>query len=378
MLSSALRLRNLRIGKNIIYQRAISSFSTSTPVNYGFIGLGQMGSRMVDNLLSKTKEHGSKIYIYDAYPQACENAVANGAIMVNSPKEVSQQSSIIITMLRTDEQVIDVYTNEENGILSGIQETENTSLIDTSTISNQSSQSIYNTIQQLLAAKNLPKDAINFMDAPVSGGITAAGLGTLAFLCGGSQQSFMNCRSTLEHMGDPNKIFHCGDAIGSGQITKVYYVSIVFVLNSFLYFIVTHKKACNNLILAISMCGVSEGMNMGIKLGLDPKILAGVINASTGYCWSSQTYNPCPGIIDGIPSSNNYNGGFAVDLMLKDLGLAEKAAHSTNAKIPLGENVKQIYDGISKKGFGDKDFGIIYQYIKGEVLNDSTKTTFGA
>lgn len=76
-------------------------------------------------------------------------------------------------------------------------------------------------------------------------------------------------------------------------------------------------KICNNLLLAVSMIGVSEATNLGIRLGLEPEMIAKVINTSSGRCWSSDTYNPCPGIIEGIPSSNNYQGGFASQLMVK-------------------------------------------------------------
>ena len=79
------------------------------------------------------------------------------------------------------------------------------------------------------------------------------------------------------------------------------------------------------------MAGVAEAMNMGIKLGIDPTKLAGIMNTSTARCWSSDTYNPCPGVMEGVPSSNNYEGGFGAALMQKDLGLAVDAA-----KVRLG------------------------------------------
>ena len=118
------------------------------------------------------------------------------------------------------------------------------------------------------------------------------------------------------------------------------------------------------------MCGVSEGMNLGVKLGMDPKILAEIVNVSSGRCWSSDTYNPCPGVMPNVPPSNDYNGGFVVDLMRKDLQLALNTAQPIKANTPLASNVSQLYDMISARGHGNKDFGFIYQFIKGTDNQD--------
>ena len=99
-------------------------------------------------------------------------------------------------------------------------------------------------------------------------------------------------KPVLAGMG--KNIVHCG-ATGMGQVAKV----------------------CNNLVLGISMAAVSEAMSLGVALGIDPKVLAGIVNTSTGRCWSSDTYNPYPGVIETAPSSRGYSGGFGTDLMLK-------------------------------------------------------------
>ena len=95
-------------------------------------------------------------------------------------------------------------------------------------------------------------------------------------------------------------------------------------------------KACNNMALAIEMMATSEALSLGKKLGLDAKILSKIINMSSGRCWSSEVYNPCPGVMEKVPSSNNYNGGFASELMLKDCGIAINAAKEVQASTPLG------------------------------------------
>lgn len=135
----------------------------------------------------------------------------------------------------------------------------------------------------------------------------------------------------------------CGDA-GAGQIAKV----------------------CNNLVLGISMAAVSEAMNLGVTLGADPAKLAGIINTSSGRCWSSDTYNPVPGVMPNVPSSKNYAGGFGSDLMKKDLSLAQQAAAFAKVPLPMGNKVHAMYEEISQKGEGKRDFAFMYQHYKSQ------------
>jgi len=304
-------------------------------VTYGFIGLGQMGARMAKNLMSKSKE---PLYVYDKVPEACKEIKSLGAKVESSPRGVAEQSDVIITMLRADDQVLSCYTDEKDGIIKAIR--KNALLIDSSTVS-------YLTTRKLAEIFGKAHPSVHIVDAPVSGGIGAAEAGTLTFMCGGSKQSFELAEKVLKCMGA--KIFHCGAQPGSGQIVKI----------------------CNNLILAISMDAVSEGMNLGVKLGVDANKLAEIVNTSSGRCWSSDTYNPCPGVMPKVPASNQYKGGFAVDLMRKDLQLALQAANSVNASTPLAGSVKQLYDMVSSRGYGDKDFSFLYQFVKGAENDDS-------
>ena len=150
------------------------------------------------------------------------------------------------------------------------------------------------------------------VDAPVSGGVGGAEAGTLTFMVGGSQENFDAAGDVLNIMG--GNIVHCGD-VGTGEVAKL----------------------CNNLVLGISMAGVCEAMALGQELGIDTKVLAGIMNTSTARCWSSDTYNPCPGVMEGVPSSNGYKGGFGSALMQKDLGLALDAVHA-NGSLSNGSN----------------------------------------
>jgi 3-hydroxyisobutyrate dehydrogenase len=146
-------------------------------------------------------------------------------------------------------------------------------------------------------------------------------------------------RPVLSAMG--KNLVHCGDT-GAGQGAKI----------------------CNNLVLGITMAGVAEAMSLGEALGIDPKVLGGIINTSTGRCWSSDTYNPFPGVIETAPSSRGYTGGFGTDLMLKDLGLAGDAAKSVRQPVYLGALAQQLYQTVSSKGDGKLDFSAVIKLYR--------------
>ena len=174
----------------------------------------------------------------------------------------------------------------------------------------------------------------------MSGGVGGAETGTLTFMVGGSDEAFVRCSPLLSHMG--KNVVHCGD-VGTGEVAKL----------------------CNNLVLAVSMIGVSEAMNLGSRFGMDRQKLADIINASTGRCWSSDTYNPAPGVLDGVPSSKGYSGGFGTSLMLKDLGLVMDAAKSAGAPVPMGQSAHAFYQLMVANGFCKKDFSAAFKFLGG-------------
>ncbi|XP_028645929.1 3-hydroxyisobutyrate dehydrogenase, mitochondrial [Grammomys surdaster] len=177
--------------------------------------------------------------------------------------------------------------------------------------------------------------------SPNDPGVGAARSGNLTFMVGGVEDEFAAAQELLGCMG--SNVVYCG-AVGTGQSAKI----------------------CNNLLLAISMIGTAEAMNLGIRSGLDPKLLAKILNMSSGRCWSSDTYNPVPGVMAGVPSSNNYQGGFGTTLMAKDLGLAQDSATSTKTPILLGSVAHQIYRMMCSKGYSKKDFSSVFQYLREE------------
>ncbi|KAL6417647.1 hypothetical protein ACFW04_008666 [Cataglyphis niger] len=291
----------------------------------GFVGLGNMGGYMAKNLLKKSY----KLTVYDVNKSAVTNLVEAGANSATNVAEMSNEVEVIISMLPSNQHVLDVYTGE-NSALSAAK--KNVLLIDSSTVDPSVSQSI---------ALQAQKHNLRFIDAPVSGGVNAAKDGTLTFMVGGSSADYDHAKSILKAMG--TRIVYCGD-VGMGQAAKL----------------------CNNMLLAISMIGTAETFNLGQKLGLDAKVLANIVNSSSGRCWSSDLYNPVPGILPNVPSSKNYEGGFGTTLMAKDLGLAQSAAIRTQAPIPLGSLAHQIYRAIIAHGYSNKDFSVVYQFLKGK------------
>jgi 3-hydroxyisobutyrate dehydrogenase len=254
-----------------VFRRTAFTASTSSRASIGFIGLGNMGAPMAQNLL---KRH-HQVTVFDVNPLVVKQLVsAHGAKSAPSPAALAGSGvDVVVTMLPSSPHARAVYTGE-NGVLSTIK--SGALLVDASTIDP--------TVSRELALAAAQKGAA-FIDAPVSGGVGGATNGTLTFMVGGAREAFDKAKPILECMG--KNVVYCGGP-GNGQVVKI----------------------CNNLVLGISMIGVSEAMNLGIKLGMDPKTLAGIFNTSSARCWSSDTYNPVPGVIDGVPSSRNYDGGF--------------------------------------------------------------------
>ncbi|KAK7495698.1 hypothetical protein BaRGS_00013145 [Batillaria attramentaria] len=289
----------------------------------GFVGLGNMGGHMARNLIKK----GHSLIVYDNVPASVEALKADGATVAASPKEVASQTNLIVSMLPASQHVLEVYTGS-SGILSSVQ--KGSLLIDSSTIDPSVSQQM---------AEESSKAGATFVDAPVSGGVNAARDAGLTFMVGGPEDAFAKAKEVLDKMG--KNVVHCGP-VGTGQAAKI----------------------CNNMLLAISMIGTSETMNLGMKLGLDPKLLAKILNMSSGRCWSSEVYNPVPGVLEGVPSSNDYKGGFGTALMTKDLGLAQNAATATKAPTPLGSLAHQIYRIMTNSGYAGKDFSSAFQFLQ--------------
>ncbi|RZI81211.1 MAG: 3-hydroxyisobutyrate dehydrogenase [Rubrivivax sp.] len=287
-----------------------------------FIGLGNMGSPMARNLLKA----GHSLAVNDLNAAAVESLVAEGAHRAASPADAAREAELVLTMLPAPKHVEQVLTGDK-GVLSAIK--PGVPIVDCSTIDPASVRRL----AQLARAQGN-----DLADAPVSGGTGGAAAGTLTFMVGASEVLFSRIQPVLQHMG--RNIVHCGE-VGNGQVAKI----------------------CNNLLLGISMIAVSEAMALGVSQGIDAKVLADIINTSSGRCWSSDTYNPYPGITENAPASRGYQGGFGVDLMLKDLGLATEAARQSHHPLPMGALAQQLYQVWSLQGKGPLDFSSIIQLL---------------
>ncbi|KAI3413497.1 hypothetical protein GPALN_010987 [Globodera pallida] len=296
----------------------------------GFIGLGNMGGHMARNLLSR----GVQLVVYDVDQSKLEtlqsqNASSSSLKVAENPAEVAANCTEIVTMLPNSAHVRSVFI-DKFGILGTLK--AGSLCVDCSTID----QSVSIFMAELVADKGC-----TFVDAPVSGGVLGAKDGTLTFMVGGNEDAFNRARPILALMG--KNTVHCG-GVGSGQATKI----------------------CNNMLLSVQMIALAETLNLGVKMGLDPKMLTSVINSSSGRCWSSDTYNPCPGVLPNTPASSNYNGGFGCKLMAKDLGLAQNSSTQFKVPTPMGSLAHQIYQLLAgHPEFADKDFTVVYKMFEG-------------
>jgi 3-hydroxyisobutyrate dehydrogenase len=284
-----------------------------------------MGLPMAMNL-SKTYE----VIAFDLNEKALQSAEMGGVTTADSISAVASQSSTIITMLPSDDVV--------HAVMKVVLEysRESTTVIDCSTVSPTTSRHW----QEQMAATGR-----DFVDAPVSGGVKGAQNAGLTFMVGTASETNLEerVRPLLECMGQ--KVIACGGP-GAGAATKL----------------------CNNLALAAQMVGICEAMNLGDALGVDPVVLANVMNQSTAKSWSCEVNNPHPVVAaeTGAPASKDYIGGFGTKLMLKDLGLAVNAGKEANVALPLGNATKELYQMADLRGMGDKDFGVILQFLRGK------------
>ena len=288
-----------------------------------FIGLGNMGAPMALNLVKAGKE----VAVFDLVSAAMEPVVKAGARGALSAVDAVAGAQVVISMLPASQHVESLYLGED-GLLARI--AEGALIIDCSTIAPQSARKV---AQAALAL------GLDMVDAPVSGGTGGAIAGTLTFIVGGEDAVFKRARPLLELMG--KNIFHAG-AAGAGQVAKI----------------------ANNMMLGIQMAGAAEALALGVANGLDPAVLSDIITKSSGRNWAFELYNPWPGVMESAPAARGYAGGFGVDLMLKDLGLAAEAAMASRAAVPLGELARNLYALHSAQGSGKLDFSSIVNLIR--------------
>lgn len=231
-----------------------------------------------------------------------------------------------------------VYLDPATGILAGTSSSPSSKLLmECGTIETATILSVAAAVSAL-PAPHRP----TFVDAPVSGGPMGAVAGTLTFMVGApTPAAFARAAPLLAHMGKRDALFHCG-AVGAGTAFKI----------------------INNYLSAITSLAAAEALNIGVKMGLDPKVLTDVINASGGQCWVTSRSNPVPGVQEGVPSSRGYEGGFRIELCRKVLKMGSELAGDVGARTVL--------DGVALEAFGEasaderyrgKDARVVYKWL---------------
>ncbi len=294
--------------------------------NIGFLGLGRMGLPMAVNLAKA----GHAVAAFDPSGTACDRAMSAGLNVKLSIAAAVKEADFIVSMVPTGRHVLQIYTGE-GGALGMMPRTA--LVIECSTIAPQDALRLHEAGAAL---------GLGVLDAPVSGGVMGAEAGTLTFMVGGRVEDLETAGGVLAGMG--KRIFHAGEA-GRGQAAKL----------------------CNNLLAGISMVAVSEAFALGKQLGLEPKKLQEIAAVSSGGCFSLTNYPPVPGLLPNVPSSRNYENGFASQLMLKDLKLAQDAAQSNGTPLPLGGVAAALYAVFCNAGHGELDYSAIIKLLEGAV-----------
>lgn len=295
-----------------------------TVANIGFIGLGNMGRPMMRNLIKA----GHAVRAFDVVAAVRESAVQDGAVAASDAAGVLEGAEAVITMLPAGEHVRGIYLGP-NGLLAKAK--GNPVFIDCSTIDVESAREV---------AGKAGEAGFDMIDAPVSGGVGGAAAGTLTIMAGGPETAFNRAKPFLEAV---SRLQVYAGGSGNGQAAK----------------------ACNNMILGITMIGVCEAFVLGEKLGLDHAKLFEVTANASGQCWSISNYCPVPGPVPTSPANNDYKAGFTAAMMLKDLKLAQQAASASGASTPLGAAAQSLYSLFNAAGHGGVDFSGIIRMLRG-------------
>ena len=294
-----------------------------------FIGIGNMGNPMAENLVKA----GKKVKVFDVSKKMIEKAKEkNLDVVENLDDLITSEVTTVITMLPEGKHSEEVYLGK-NGIINKV--SNNCLLIDCSTIDIKTSIEI---------GKEATERGVKMIDAPVSGGVMGAQKATLNIMVGGTKEAFNLALPFLKIMG--KNIFHAGD-LGSGNGAKI----------------------CNNMSLGITMIAASESLMLAKRLNIDIKKVHEIMKNASGNSWPISVYPPLPGLIDGAPSNNNYRPGFSAGMMNKDLKLANECAKQVNASTPLGAMALDIYNKFCEKGNDTKDFSAISKVIGGDAWN---------
>lgn len=289
---------------------------------YAWIGLGNMGGPMTANLVAA----GHQVRGYDLDADACAAAAGGGVQISGSVAEAMEHADAVFTMLPKGAHVRSVYEGEA-GIWANA--TKDMLLLDSSTVDIETSRYIH---------AGSAERGLHFVDAPVSGGISGAAAGTLAFMLGGEPELMDRASGFIAPMSGKT-IVAGGPSMGIAA------------------------KICNNMMLFIDLMASAEGSQLAEALGLDPEVFWQIASVSSGRSWAQQTWYPVPGIIDTAAANNNFEATFRTDLARKDVGLALDAGESTGVRLPAATLAREHFDELIEQGLGDKDCSLIVKNL---------------
>ncbi len=288
----------------------------------GFVGIGNMGLPMVSNLLKA----GYPVHAFDVRREAVDLAVGRGAKPLASAAEAAARVEVLITMLPNSPEVEVAYLGSQ-GILEGAR--RGLRCLDMGTIDPATTRRV---------GARLEAAGVRMVDAPVSGAVPRAVEGTLTIMVGGESGLVESLRPILGAMG--SNVIHVGP-LGSGEVAKI----------------------CNNLLAGVSMIATAEAFTIGMRAGVDPKVLHEVIRKSSGNCWALEHNCPVPGLVPNAASNKAFAAGFMTDLMAKDLSLARAAAREVGATCFTGALAHELYTLASRHGLGRRDFSSVIQLL---------------
>lgn len=291
-----------------------------------FIGLGNMGGPMAANLARA----GFLVNAFDRSDEAAARAHDAGCMRKTTVAEAVKGADIVVTMLPAGKHVRSVYTSPD-GVMPHAK--AGALFIDSSTIDVQSARDV---------AAAAAAEGFAMLDAPVSGGVGGATAGTLTFMVGGDESAFERAKPVLQKMG--KNIFHAGKS-GNGQAAKI----------------------ANNMLLGTTMIATCEAFNLAERLGLDAQTFFNIASTASGQSWSMTSYCPAPGPVPNAPSNRDFKPGFAAAMMLKDMRLAQEAAHAAKAATPLGAQAEALYALMEAAGKDDLDFSGVMKLIRGDL-----------
>ncbi|TVR74958.1 MAG: 2-hydroxy-3-oxopropionate reductase [Sphaerobacteraceae bacterium] len=293
----------------------------------GFVGLGIMGKPMVRNLVAA----GWEVVVHNRSRGAVDELAGESDLVTaaNSPLEVAQQTSMVVTML-PDSPDVEAVVFGENGLLEGMGNGD--LLVDMSTIAPATS---------IAVNKALMERGASALDAPVSGGDKGAIAGTLSIMVGGTEKDFQRAHPMFEVVG--STIVHCGE-VGAGQIVK----------------------CCNQVVVAVAYEAVSEALVLGSKAGVDPEKIIQVLNGGLAATRVLEMRGP-------TMIEHNFAPGFRINLHRKDLGIALATGKENNVPLPVTAVVTEMYESLVAHGDGDLDHSAMLKYVERAANHEVSK-----